>query len=80
MEKTTIYNAHKRWLQNGNLKFVSRKKMQDLQKGEYFIKDGILCWANTVTKIWVSWYDNAWRDHSTSNTIQLVDVVKFAEV
>lgn len=65
-----------RWINNGWAVVGEKAKLNTLKQGQYFLKDNLICFVNVVSRPYVSYYDLIMREHSTSNTEQLVSVVK----
>lgn len=72
MEKQTIYNADIRAIQNGYILAGDSVKLNELNKNEEFIIKGRYGKIIAAAKQYVSWYDFALQEHSTTNTDQVV--------
>lgn len=76
--KTTIYNATQRWLNEGYIKPEKRLKMQELNVGDWFIKENRLCRVIDKKRAsYIEWEDVTLKRNFTNYTHQVVDKIRW---
>ena len=77
MEKITIQNATRRWLDSGFIRIIGSKKLYEINELDYFYKDGKLCRMKMRRRPFCLWTDIENIEHCTTNTEQVVGVIEW---
>lgn len=76
-ENITIYNATERWLAAGHIVVDKVCKLSDLQVGDEFIKNNMLCKITRTSKYLIAYEDIVRNDHYATDVAQLVRKVRW---
>lgn len=66
----------KKWIYNKWAVVGDKVQLNKIKQGEFFLKDGLICYINITSKPYISYFDIIMREHCTSDTEQLVHTIK----
>ena len=72
----TPQETTKKWIANGWAQVGEKVQLYTLKQGEFFLKNGMICFVNVASKPYISFYNIIMQEHCTSDTEQLVHKIK----